>query len=366
MLAVEMLQAGHGDALVVEYGSGARVHRLLVDAGTVHAYESVRKRLLERRDRKYEAFVVTHVDEDHIGGAVRLLDDPDLRHRIDHVWFNGYVHSKRGGNVLGPLDGERLTRAIADGGYRWNAPFANRVSPKVGGPIVVPSTGDLPTFRLAGDATLTLLSPSGGKLKRMAAQWEQVVVAAGLVPGKGTDLPARAPQSWDKQVEAMPELLSAAQLAKLAAATGTDSSAANGSSIAFILEYGGARALLAADAHPTTLVSALRRFGRMKGEQRVRIDICKLPHHGSRANVTTALIEAIDASCYLVSSDGRTFGHPDDAALARVLRSSASPARIHCNYASERTRGWVKRAKAAGGRVFLPASGATSMRVEVA
>ena len=366
MLAVEMLQGGHGDALVVEYGSGSRPRRLLIDAGTVHAYDTVRKRLLERSDRKYEAFVITHVDEDHIGGAVKLLSDPDLRHRIDHVWFNGYVHSKRGGNVLGPLDGERLTRAIADGGYTWNAPFGDRVSPRVGGPIVVPSKGDLPTFELAGGATLTLLSPSGSKLKRMAGEWEKVVVAAGLVPGKGTDLPARAPKSWDKQVEALPAVLSAAQLEKLAGATGTDSSAANGSSIAFILEYDGVRALLAADAHPTTLVGALRRFGRMKGESRVRIDICKLPHHGSRANVTTALIEAIEASCYLVSSDGRTFGHPDDAALARVLRSSAAPARIYCNYASERTRGWVKRAKAAGGRVILPTSRETSMRVEVA
>ncbi|HRN62418.1 MAG TPA: MBL fold metallo-hydrolase, partial [Luteimonas sp.] len=123
MLAVEMLPGGHGDALVVEYGSGTRLRRLLIDAGTAHSYEAVRKRLLERRDQKYEAFVVTHIDEDHIGGAVHLLNDPDLRHRIDHVWFNGYVHSERGGNVLGPLDGERLTRAIADGGYRWNAPF---------------------------------------------------------------------------------------------------------------------------------------------------------------------------------------------------------------------------------------------------
>lgn len=366
MLSVDMLPGGHGDALVVEYGSGTRLRRLLIDAGTEHSYDTVRRRLLERDDRKYDAFVITHVDEDHIGGAVRLLDDPDLRHRIDHVWFNGYVHSKRGGNVLGTLDGERLTRAIADGGYRWNAPFPDPVSPKVGGPIVVPSKGDLPTFQLADGATVTLLSPTGPKLKRMAGEWEKVVIAAGLVPGKGTDKPARTPKSWDKQVDALPAVLSKAQLSELATATGSDSSAANGSSIAFILEHDGVRALLAADAHPTTLVSALRRYGRMKGEERVHIDICKLPHHGSRANVTTALIEAIDASCYLVSSDGRTFGHPDDAALARVLCSSASPATIYCNYDSDRTRSWIRRAKAVGAKVIVPNSRETSMWVEVA
>ena len=96
------------------------------------------------------------------------------------------------------------------------------------------------------------------------------------------------------------------------------------------------------------------------------LDLCKLPHHGSRANVTTALIEAIDASRYLVSTDGMTFGHPDDAALARLMRSSASPARIYCNYASGRTQGWVRRAESVGAKIILPKDGATSMRVEVA
>lgn len=365
MLAIEMLPGGHGDALIVEYGTGAEVHRLLVDAGTVHAYDGVRARLLERADEHYEAFVITHVDEDHIGGAIPLLNDPDLRDRIEHVWFNGYVHSERGGDVLGPVDGERLTRAITDGGYAWNAPFDDPVSPGIGGPIVVPTTGDLPSFELAGGATLYLLSPSGRKLKRMAGVWQDTVAAAGLVPGEGSDRAGRAPKPHLKQVASLPPTLSQTAIEKLARPTATDASAANGSSIAFILEYAGARALLAADAHPTTLVPALRRFARMHGETRVRLDLCKLPHHGSRANVTTPLIEAIDTSRYLVSTDGMIFGHPDDAAIARILCASAARPRIYCNYASARTLDWVPRVTSVGAEMFVPADAATPMRVEV-
>jgi beta-lactamase superfamily II metal-dependent hydrolase len=364
MLAVEMLPGGHGDALVVEWGSGYRVRRLLVDAGTIHSYEGVREHLLRRNDPKYEAFVITHVDEDHIGGAIPLLQDHDLRHRIEHVWFNGYVHSKRGGNVLGPVDGERLTRVIAQGDYTWNEPFDDRVSPVVGGPIVVPSDADLPVIPLDGDATLYLLSPTGKKLKRMADVWEREVIKAGLVPGEGSDRDGRAPKSHEKVVPELPDELTPAELQALAQPTPADTSAANGSSIAFILEHGGARVLLAADAHPKTLVEGLRRFAAIKGESRVRLALCKLPHHGSRANVTTALLEMIDASRYLVSTDGMTFGHPDDAAMARLVCSSSSPAQIYCNYDSGRTRGWVRRAKSVGADVFLPEDGATSMRVE--
>lgn len=363
MLAVEMLPAGHGDALIVEYGNESRTWRLLIDAGTAHAYDHVSARLRERDDGRYEVFVITHVDEDHIGGAVRLLNDPDLRHRIRDVWFNGYVHSERGGDVLGPLDGERLTRAIATNGYRWNAPFSDPISPNVGGPVVVQSEGNLPMFDLPGDAKVYLLSPTGKKLKRMAETWEEVALKAGLVPGEGMEGLGRSPKPHIKLGPELPEILSQEELQELAAPTSTDSAAANGSSIAFILEYEGARVLLGADAHPSTLVPSLRRFAKLKGEERVRIDICKLPHHGSRANVTTSLIDAIDTDCYLISTDGMSFGHPDDAAMARILCSSAKPAQIYCNYASDRTIPWVTRAEAVGARVIIP--GADPMSVKV-
>jgi beta-lactamase superfamily II metal-dependent hydrolase len=363
MIAIEMLPGGHGDALVVEYGDSSDVHRVLVDAGTVHCYEDVRQRLLARRDKRYETFVITHVDEDHIGGAVELLADPDLNHLIRHVWFNGYVHSERGGNVLGPVDGERLTRRIADGGFEWNKPFADPVSPLVGGPVVVPSKGDLPTFTLPGGATIYLLSPLGPKLKKMAKVWIQVVTDAGLVPGEGTDRDSQAMKSSDKQVGERLDAMSDEEIESFAEQKGADRSEANGSSIAFILEHDGKRALLGADAHPSTLVASLKRFARMKGENRVRLDLCKLPHHGSRGNVTRDLIEAIESANYLVSTDGRTFGHPDDAALARIFQSSARPPRIYFNYDTQRARNWVKTAASRGGEILLPPR---ATRVEVA
>ncbi|MGH9158023.1 MAG: ComEC/Rec2 family competence protein [Acidimicrobiales bacterium] len=363
MLAIEMLPAGHGDALVIEYGKGSATHRVLVDGGPLHSWEGVRARLLAMPDRRYEAFVVTHVDEDHIGGAVRLLVDPDLRHRVRDVWFNGFVHCRRGGDVLGPVDGERLTRAIADGDYAWNAPFPRRVGPGVGGPAVVPAAGPLPSFSLPGGGVLHLLSPTAPKLKKMATVWEEVVEQAGLVGGAGTDRPARPPKPHGKKVVPLAPGVTAADLEALAAKSPQDGSEANGSSIAFLFEFGGQRALLGADAHADVLVSSLRRFGASVGEDRVRIHLCKLPHHASRANVTTELVEAMDVSRYLVSTNGDTFGHPDDAVLARLLRSSARPATIHCNYATDRTTPWRAPAAAFGVKVVMPAAGAAGLRV---
>lgn len=365
MLNIEMLPAGHGDALVIEYGTREDVRRVLVDAGTIHSWPHVRERLAAMPDEQFEAFVVTHVDEDHIGGAVELLNDRSLRHRVPHVWFNGYVHSDRGGDVLGPIDGERLTLAIRNGAHEWNAPFPDPITRGVGGPVVVSSQDDLPAYCLPGDATIHLLSPTGPKLARMAKTWAKVVKEAGIAPGAGADLESRAPKPWRKEVDPLPPTISRRKLQELCKEGKTDGSAANGSSIAFIFEHGKRRVLLAADAHPGVLVSGLKRYAASVGEKRVRLDACKLPHHGSKANVTAALIESMDVANYLFSTNGDTFGHPDDAALARVLHGSSRTPVLHFNYASDRTLSWKTRAESLGATTVYPARGRKGLRVKL-
>jgi Metallo-beta-lactamase superfamily len=363
MLAIEMLGAGNGDALVIAYGEGADVRQVLVDGGTANSWDTVRTRLQELPNRAFEALVVTHVDEDHIGGVLQLLHDPDLGYRVRDIWFNGFVHCESGGSVLGPVDGERLTLRIREGPFRWNAPFPNKVSDDVGGPVVVSTRGELPRIELPGGAVVHLLSPTGPKLERMANTWREVVLAAGIVPGEGTPLEARRPPAFRKVVEPLPDVLTREVLEELGAPTGSDGAAANGSSIAFIFEYDGQRALLGADAHPGVLVRSLNRFKKSTGESRVRFDLVKLPHHASKSNVTTKLIEAIDAERYLVSTNGDNFGHPDHAALARTILASKRPPTFYCNYRSDLTLPWAERAPAVDATFVLPEPGRIGLRV---
>lgn len=371
MLRIEMLAAGHGDALVVEYGPSTKeARRLLVDAGTIHSWDAVRARLAAMPDKPYEAFVITHVDEDHIGGALQLLGDSKLSARIRDVWFNGYTHIKAGSKVLGPVDGERLTKMIRDGGYLWNQAFPPVKQNGVGAAAVVPTKGDLPTVALPGGAVLHLLSPSGPKLKEMEARWLEVVSGrkgtdgANLVAGEGTDLKPVRPPKHHRQIPPVTRPLTTTALARIAKTKPTlDDAEANGSSIAFLLEHGKKRILLGADAHPDVLEASLRRFGRQVGEDRVRIHLAKLPHHGSAANVTEGLIDAMDCGKYLLSSNGDNFGHPDDAAIARVILRSARKPTFYANFRSDRTEPWEAAAPDVGAMFVLPAAGTAGLRV---
>jgi beta-lactamase superfamily II metal-dependent hydrolase len=63
------------------------------------------------------------------------------------------------------------------------------------------------------------------------------------------------------------------------------------------------------------------------------VNAFKMPHHGSRYNVSNELLKVVSSSQYLFSTNGAIFGHPDDEAVARVLAAGArSTKTLHFNY----------------------------------
>jgi Metallo-beta-lactamase superfamily len=349
MFRIDVLAAEYGDALWIEYGHVSRPHRVLIDCGTSAVFPRIRDRLLTLpvQERHVELLVISHVDLDHIGGALDLLDAREsLQVTFGEIWFNGFVHLTPGGvvpqqeaqDILGPLQGERLTELIvAAGASRWNQAAHGRA-------LVVPERGILqPTVTLPGGMSLTLLSPRQEQLDRLRPVWDAACRKAGIVPGAATaDEDARLGESAES---AEPDdILGDPDIDALAAAPfKPDRAVANGSSIALLAEYGGNRALLAADAHASVIVDALSRLpGR--GSQRLPMDAVKLSHHGSRGNTSADLVRALDCADWLVSSNGKQFRHPDKEAIARVIHESERPLRLHFNYRTEFNDAWASTA----------------------
>ncbi len=356
MLTVELLPAGYGDAVLVTYGDPATPHRLLVDGGQAGSFPAVAARL-RSFSGPIDLLVVTHVDTDHVGGAVRLLNSGALAARFGGIWFNGFVHLDRFSGLLGPIHGERLTDRIVKLGLPWNEGWPDPVQEGIGGPVVV---RDLPpVMGLPGGATATVLSPTPQKLARLLPVWKEVVEAAGLRPR------VKATEEAEPAVVA-PGLLGGVSLADLAGLrTGDDTAEANGSSIAFVFEFEGVRVLLGADAHPDALLAGLAHLAGPDGK--VRVDACKLPHHGSKGNVTRALVDALDCPLWMVSTNGRRFHHPDDVALARVI-AGRPDARLVWNYPSDRFKAFTADHPPAssGYTVEVPDDGAEGITVRLA
>lgn len=328
-IRIEVLPARLGDALLVEcLREQQPPWRMLVDGGPPDTWPLLEARL--RDDPRIDVAVITHIDSDHIGGMIPYLTSP-LAASIGDVWFNGRTHLPdlpgtrsvaQGESVVSALlgPGGGLTAGAAGSALPWNVAFG-------GGPL---DTGDEAGFvevSVPDGPRITLLSPTTKRLLALATAWYDAVDDA----TRGADEPGP------------PDVpVPLGDLTALAAeATTKDGSVPNGSSIALLVEHRGASLVLGADAFGTVLGAGLAGVAAARGLTSLPVDAFKLPHHGSKGNVLQALLAVAPAHHYVMSSNGDTFHHPDDQAVARVVLDAPPEATLWFNYRNPRTERWA-------------------------
>jgi hypothetical protein len=349
---IEMLPARQGDALWLEYGDSAHPRRALIDAGTPETWAALSARIaaLAPDDRHFELLIVSHIDKDHIGGVLPLLEDSTLGVTFGDVWFNGFRHLPSTTEPMGPIEGERLTTLLVEGHHRWNHAFDEQA-------VVVTDDGPLPVKQLDGGLQLTVLSPGLPQLAKLRPVWEPLVREHGLDPAVEAVVPEPLPPEL--------ESLGALSVEELAAKKfKADSAEANGSSIVVLAEFEGRRALLCADGFPEVIRASVERL-LDDGAERLPLDAFKLPHHGSRANLNLELLRRVSAPLHLISSDGTATRHPNPEAIARTIVTQDHP-RLRFNYRTKYTELWEPRdVRGAAWEAEFPAAGASGLTVKL-
>ena len=314
---IKLLQAEHGDAMLVSYGHDT-VRHLLIDGGPASSLRNLMDVLAAARTNgilTLEAIVVTHYDYDHIGGIIALLEQAPDWLIINDIWFNGNKHLVPQ-DMLGPQHSDTLARLIVEQQLPWNKEFhgnavcsnwANKIS-------------------LRGGVTVEILSPSRKELTALAKRGGVCIL---------NDEKA-GPRDRLGRHDSWPPPSHASLLEKR---TPADQSASNASSIALLLNYGEKRILLSGDAHADVICEALEKSwpGR-----KLQIDLLKISHHGSQANTSTSLLSRIQCKRFAFSTNGKIHSHPDQIAIARVIASIYNPELIF-NYANMWTNRWRNR-----------------------
>lgn len=317
-----MLPATEGDCLILSYGpdeTPGSLSHIVVDGGRKATWPHLKESLaaIAGRGEDVELLLLSHIDADHIDGLLELALAKTLPLTPKVVWYNSYDQLKRlvppgGLQPHGVRIADAYTKALADRKWPLNTEF--------GGTAIHVEARPTP-FDFAG-LRLTLISPTRPKLWKLWTEWDEWRQAHPALQALGK--------------RTMP---SALEVEALSAPSAKDGTAPNGSSIALIAEYAGRRVLLGADAHPDVLLASLTRLA--GPDQTVPLDLVKLPHHGSRANVTREVVERLACSRFAISTSGAVFGHPDPEAVARVLNFGQSEAKtLYFNYVSERTKPW--------------------------
>jgi beta-lactamase superfamily II metal-dependent hydrolase len=327
VLRIELLPAKQGDSIWIGYGNKNDPRRIVIDGGTSGSTKPLVDKIdaLPRGHRQLELLVVTHVDADHIGGVLKFLETPKLGLAVRDVWFNAYKHLLEADETFGPAQGERLSADIVAGKVPWNAAFKGKG-------VKVPDSGALPVKKLEGGLELVVLGPTNEKLRLLKPVWIRACKEAGIKPGKPKARPRPAGL----------ESFGPIDVDTLADATfKEDPTEPNGSSIVLLLRYEGIVVLLGGDGHPTVIEAGLKRLA--SGSNRVKLDAYKVAHHGSQNNISRSLLQRLECSRYLFSSNGAIYHHPSREAVARVLkyaRNGNRPTELVFNYRTKYNSIW--------------------------
>lgn len=331
-LRLAMHPASEGDALILSWGAGAQPRRALFDLGRTKDYRALKPLLAELG--ALDLFVLSHIDADHIEGAVAMFKDAALPFKANAVWFNAHLQLEKANERLPPTDrvvlgakqAEKVTEGLVATKWPWNSHFASGI-------VSIDSEEARAPIALDGGLTLTLLSPSDRKLAKLAPVWDKELAKAGL---RTTDPDAVADAVASGRVR-----LGRLDVETLAAAPfKADGTAPNGSSIALIAEHDGKRVLMGADAHADLVEDSLRKLGASEARP-YRIDCLKMSHHGSRANTSPTLLKLIDCTRFAFSTDGSRHDHPDPETIARILKNDPTRQKtLIFNFRQEQTEQW--------------------------
>jgi beta-lactamase superfamily II metal-dependent hydrolase len=333
MFRVVALQAEYGDSLWIEYGDIQKPRRILIDCGTKAVYKNVIKPRIEAlnsSDRHFELFIVSHVDVDHIGGAIDFIrESKSLGVKFGDIWFNGYKQLQEASPFLGAPQGEELTWQLENMDTPcWNKWFRKNTT---GSAVVVNNTGNLPQPVLDGNLKLTLLSPTPKQLLKLIPVWEKACQSAGIIPGAGKRPSERRRRKAPTMLGELPvDFLAESEFIG-------DRSPPNGTSISVMMEFEGKRAIFAADAFAPVLLSAL---ARLEQPAPLELDAFKMAHHGSRKNTNINLVKAVKCKNWIISTNGKQFDHPDQEAIARVVKYGSKNQTLLFNYRTEFNDMW--------------------------
>jgi beta-lactamase superfamily II metal-dependent hydrolase len=314
-LIVSFLRASHGDAILIRTGvDSTKPFRILIDGGPSECFQKkqgpkiIRGPLQELlsslvdRGEKLDLVVMTHVDDDHIGGLLKAFQSDTYQKVLgSNVWFNSaYLISKE---LAESVSNEADIRIKLSNGLETSIVqgiiFDDQLSRMGISDRSLKITGQKIPFDWGA---ITILSPNEDQLRALAKKWEHEESNL-LTSGAATD--------YSYSIETLQENDSFEE----------DKSIHNGSSIAFLIESGNSKALFLGDAQASAICTSLRKLGYSENNP-LKIGLCKLAHHGSKANTSSEFLSLVECEKFIVSTNGLRHGLPNKKTIARILAAS--------------------------------------------
>lgn len=306
MISIRMLPVGNGDCSMLILQDANNTQLLVIDSGFAGTYKLFRPSLFNLMD-KYACgihMLLTHIDQDHIGGYKALFQDSNFKDydRIAGFYYNTTESLKKLAPDLTPamIEDEDCIFSDTKTGLTDAITLEKLLRNKK-----VPVYTDLQAgFRITfcPGMQASVLSPSSTMLAKYQT-WVETKIG----------LPTAAGISDYKRP--LRELMSNP--------FDPSTTITNASSISVLIEACGRRLLFLGDSCPADIVKSLRARGCSETSP-LDVDVVKVSHHGSKHNTSTEMLRLIRSKYFLISGSGGR-GHPDKETLARIIQTQSEP-----------------------------------------
>lgn len=302
-ISIKFLKAFWGDCFLLKFNNDKKT-TFLIDGGVKRAFkDNIVGILKQEYGTSLNNYVfLTHIDDDHIGGIEYCFERHVDLANSNGIIFNTfdsllklapnaedsppyiYINDAESG-FTSYKQGKRLEQKLEESGIKV---FSNIVSE---------------TQICLDGILITFLSPSINSMSKYKS-WKDK---------QETAYTAAQTSDYTKSIE---DLIDRPFY--------EDGSPTNSSSLSMLIEYEGIKMLFLGDSLPSDVVATLKKL-EYSFEKKLKVDVVKVSHHGSKQNTSPELLKMITCNKFLISTDGRIHGHPDKETLARIIFSQNCP-----------------------------------------
>ena len=373
-MRITAFEGGKGDCILLQSNQGKNI---LIDGGHVdphfHRVFSYKFNVAPTLGQLREAgeildlVCVSHIDQDHIGGIVSMLDDEFAWRVFDHqsgqglevdepesprppeitgIWHNSFheLISKNRRAIKDVLAAAApASLALGGGPQSHGSDFfarlgtsmkeAAQVSRRIGasqlaiplnaefdGKLVMRRTND-EAFEI-GDLVVSILGPTPKRLRDLRKEWNDWLRSA---KGKRQIKEVKRNAAEDEDALAAGDISGFLENTDLGPAVGDRNTVSeeNVASIVLMVEEDGKSVLLTGDARDDHIVDDLIATGFADEEGHAHVNVLKLQHHASENNFSIDFGKFVTADHYLFCGNGK-HKNPDLEVVERLLNSRIS------------------------------------------
>jgi beta-lactamase superfamily II metal-dependent hydrolase len=309
---IRVLEANHGDCILVSHEGASGVVNILIDGGTSATFKNgPRQRSdgalckaldeLKEKGQLIDLAVLTHIDEDHIKGLIKAFEAPGyLNGLVKSIWFNSSrIITQYFDKPEIPENNILLTDDSPQTSVQQGKDLETLLDEIGCERALLIKAGQI---HCVGPFKLTVLSPVRNQLERLLHEWPSED-ESGATAAHDNDYQLTLKEIWEAD-----EFKS-------------DSSVYNGSSIAFLLEVDNTKMLFLGDAHDEVVVESLKKLG-FSETNKLKLDLVKVSHHGSQYNTSSEFLSFLQSSRYIISTNGLRHGLPNKRTIARIIKET--------------------------------------------